>query len=156
MDQTALIEKVEALETQLIMLQKANKKEYNSDVVYNTKDTMGYSQLVETTGGKVFYLSGMTPWSKEMKLPGLDIKEQMEHALDNLFSLLASKELTKDNIVSIRFYVAKPNYYEHIEDFKEVMNKRLGKYFESALTLVGVTGLAEPDQLVEVEAIAVA
>ena len=156
MDQTQLIQKVTELEKQLHQLQHATKKEHNTDVVYNTKATFGYSQLVETSGGRIVYLSGMTPWNKEMQLEEDNLLDQLDHALVNLINLLKSRELTIDNVVSLRFYVAKPNYYDEMQGIPGVFMKHFGKKeIECALTLIGVTGLAEPNQLIELEAIAV-
>lgn len=156
MDQISVEQRVEALEQQLREIENARKSEHNSDVVYDTKAIYGYSQMVEVKGGKIIYLSGMTPWNKEFKLEEDNLIDQLDHAFVNLMDLLKSKELTLDNLVSLRFYVAKPNYYDEMEDIAAVTKKYFGQEkVPCAMTLIGVTGLAEPDQLIELEAIAV-
>ncbi len=155
MEQVELIKKLETLEKQLTTLKSVVKNVHNTDAVYNTKDTMGYAQMIEATGGKTYYLSGMTPWNKEMKLMSNDINEQLGHTLDNLVDLLKSKDLSPQNLVSVRLYVAKPNYYDDWQQFLPIFKEKLGEKIESSMTMVGVTGLAEPEQLIEIEAIAV-
>ncbi len=156
MEQTELIQEIKTLETRLKELQSAQKKEHNSDVVYATKQTMGYSQLVEVRGGKLYVLSGMKPWNKELKLESTDIIEQLAQTMDNLLALLKSKNLDSSHLVSLRLYVAKPNYYEDMLNFRPFMLEKLGGDIACSMTTVGVTGLAEPDQLIEIEAIAAA
>lgn len=156
MELTQVIQKVETLEQQLEQLQRARKEVHNSEVVYDTQSTLGYAQWVETQGGKVVYLSGMTPWNKEMQLEEEDLIGQLDHAMINLEALLKSKQLTLQHLISIRFYVAQPNYYDQTQAFVTTLQNRFGQEgINCALTLVGVTGLAEPQQLIEVEAIAV-
>ncbi|MEM9981646.1 MAG: RidA family protein [Bacteroidota bacterium] len=152
--EVALMKRVAALEAQVAALQKGNKEAYNSDVVYNTKDTFGFAQLVEITGGKILFLSGMTPWDQQMTLKSVNLVEQMEAALDNILKLLVAKGLGPESLVFLRVYVAKPNYYEEMANFSTILKKKLGEAITCAVTLVGVTGLAEPNQLVEVEAVA--
>ena len=156
MDQISFEHRLEALEQQLRELKNASSHEHNSDVVYETKTTFGYSQMVEVRGGKIIYLSGMTPWNKEFKLEENNLLDQLDHAFVNLIDLLKSKGLTLDNVVSLRFYVAKPNYYDEMENIAALARQHFGKKeVPCAMTLIGVTGLAEPDQLVELETIAV-
>ena len=156
MDQISFEHRLEALEQQLRELKNASSHEHNSDVVYDTKTTFGYSQMVEVRGGKIIYLSGMTPWNKEFKLEENNLLDQLDHAFVNLIDLLKSKGLTLDNVVSLRFYVAKPNYYDEMENIAALARQHFGKKeVPCAMTLIGVTGLAEPDQLVELETIAV-
>lgn len=154
MSEQTLANKISQLEEQIAELQKAYKEVYNSEVVYNTKDTYGYSQAVEARGGTTLYLSGMTPWNKSLEVPVDTLVGQLGHALGNLQKLLSSKNLTFQHLVSLRFYVAKPDYYEEATNFMTTVRQ----YFEGevcAITLLGVTGLAQPDQLMEIEAVAV-
>ncbi len=156
MEHSQLVQKIEKLERQLEEIKKVDKQEHNTDRIYNTKTTFGYSQLVEARGGTVVYLSGMTPWNQELKLEEDGLIDQLDHAMMNLITLLKSKELTLDHLISLRFYVAKPNYYDEMENFPGIISKHFGKKeIACTITLVGVTGLAEPGQLVELEAIAV-
>ena len=156
MDQISFEQRVEAIEKQLQELEQASKREHNSNVVYDTKTSFGYSQMVEARGGKIVYLSGMTPWNKEFKLEEDNLIDQLDHAFVNLVNLLKSKGLTLDNLISLRFYVAKPNYYDEMENIATAARQHFGKEeVPCAMTLIGVTGLAEPEQLVELEAIAV-
>ena len=156
MDQMQIMERIEMLEQHIQKQQNAYKAAHNTSVVYDTKSNFGYSQLVEIQGGKVIYLSGMTPWNKEMKLEADNLLDQLEHTMSNLTALLKSKEMTLDHLVSLRFYVAKPNYYDEMEAITTTVSKHFGKKeVTCAMTLIGVTGLAEPDQLIEIEAIAI-
>ena len=155
MNQSALATKITEVENQVRALQKAYTQEYNSEAVYSTKDTYGYAQIMEVRGGTTLYLSGMTPWDKELKVQGNTLIEQLDHTLNNLKLLLESKGLSLDHLVSLRCYLAQADYYEDMPGLGEVLTKHLGKDIKCTLTVVGVTGLAEPEQLVEVEAVAV-
>ena len=155
MNESGLSARIDELESQVTTLQKAHKKAYNTEAVYNTKDTYGYAQAVEARGGTVLYISGITPWDKNLTLPANNLIDQLDHALSNLKLLLESKALTFAHLISLRCYVARSNYYQETPRMIEVLKKYLGESTQYTLTLIGVTGLAQPEQLVEVESIAV-
>lgn len=155
MNEQNVLAKIEALEHQLTKLKNAHKEEYNTDAVYNTKETYGYSQIIESSGGTTLYISGMTPWDKNLSLPDKTLVGQVDHAFGNLKKLLASKSLTFDCLVSLRCYIAQENYYAQMEEALKVVHKYFSRDIKCAFTLIGVTGLAQPEQLVEIEAIAI-
>ena len=156
MDIDQLSAKVAALEKQVAEMQKASHTAFNTDRVYDTQGSpYGYAQAVHTQGSQLVWLSGMTPWNKAMQLEEDTLIGQLTHALENLKTLLDAQGLTMQHLVSLRYYVALPNYYEHMGELAEVTKKFFGKTpIDCAMTLAGVTGLAEPQQLIEVEAVA--
>ena len=87
-----------------------------------------------------------------------DVVEQMEVALDKVRGALEEAGTSMDNIVKTVLYL------KHMEDYPRVEEKRQEYYRKYAPglaeeppadTLVGVTGLHEPDMLVEIDVIAV-
>ena len=155
MKEQDLSARITTLESEIVSLKKAYKSEYNTSVVYNTKNTYGYSQAVESRGGTTLYLSGMTPWDKDLTLQSDTLTGQLDHALSNLHSLLEFKRLTFAHLVSLRAYIAKQNYYNELEEAITVLHRHFKGSIPCAFTAIGVTGLAQPEQLIELEAVAV-
>ena len=155
MNDSKVLDRLQALEAQVATLQKNTKTEFNSTAVYDTKAVFGYAQAVETKGGQLLFLSGMTPWDQHLQLPATDLLEQLDCTLGNIQALLEDKKLSFNHLVSMRLYIAKPNYYEDLQHMGGVFAKYFGQpQIACTMTMIGVTGLAEPEQLVEVEAIA--
>ena len=134
-----------------------HKTTYNSPAVYSTVDSpiIAYPQVVEVTGGTTLYFSGITPWNTKYQLTSRALITQLDQTLVNLNTLLEARGLTSQNLVFLRMYVAKPNYYDDLEALSSTIKRHFPSGVTCALTLIGVTGLAEPDQLFEIEATAV-
>ena len=133
-----------------------SKTTFNTSAVYSTEESpvIAYPQVVEVTGGTTLYFSGITPWNKEYTLTSLDFGTQLVQTLTNLHTLLKARGLTYGHLVFLRFYVAKPDYYGDLGTIATLVKQHFPGGVPCALTLLGVTGLAEPDQLVEIEATA--
>ncbi len=119
----------------------------------NPKDVhppMGYSHVVRA--GKLVYIAGQVPLDESGNLVGKgDIGAQMELVCLNIQKCLASADASFADVVKITTYMT------HREDIEAMRPIRI-KYFGNALpssTLVLISGLANPDFRVEIEAIAV-
>jgi 2-iminobutanoate/2-iminopropanoate deaminase len=111
-----------------------------------------YSQGIQTSGGKLLFIAGQTASDKDGNVVGKgDIKAQTQQVFDNLRSVLKAAGGTLDNLVMTTTYITDRQYRE---GYNEV---RLQQYKKAAptSTLVIVSGLANPDYLIEIAGIAV-
>lgn len=77
---------------------------------------------------------------------------QMERSWRNVIAILASAEMTPQNLVKVTAYLTRP---EDTALYRQVRDRML-EGAEPASTLVIVAGLADPAWLVEIEAVAAA
>lgn len=109
----------------------------------------GYSQIVAVTTGatKTLYVSGQIG-------TGDDLAAQMKSALANLKTELAAAGATFKDIVKMNTYIVdyKPS---DLDVFRNTRKEIMGDAKMPASTLVGVTALALPEWLIEIEAVAV-
>ena len=109
----------------------------------------GYSQIVsvETGGVTTLYVSGQIGL-------GDDLESQMRSALQNLTLQLEQAGATLDDIVKMNTYIV--DYQpEDLNVFRETRKDVMGNEQMPASTLVGVSALALPEWLIEIEAVAV-
>lgn len=113
----------------------------------------GYTHVVIT--GNTIYISGQVPANDKGEVIGKgDFRAQATRVYENLGICLAAAGLTFADVVKMNTYVVnlKP---EDVTTLREVRKKYLAQDHLPASTLVGVTALASPDFLLEIEAIAV-
>jgi enamine deaminase RidA (YjgF/YER057c/UK114 family) len=114
-----------------------------------------FSQVVVSSGIRTIYTAGQVSIDERGALVGADdLAAQTAQAMHNVGLALAAAGATYANIVKITTYVV--NYRpEH----RAVIGKARAPFFAGgtppASTLVGVSALALPDWLVEIEAVAV-
>jgi enamine deaminase RidA (YjgF/YER057c/UK114 family) len=114
---------------------------------------MRYAQGIRTTGGTIVWISGQVSQDKAGKLVHRgDFAGQARQALANLKAMVEAAGGTLNDIIKVNTYLTDLRYRE------ELARVRAEFFSEGKLpasTLVGVTGLADPDMLIEIEAIAV-
>ena len=114
-----------------------------------------FSQVVAATGTRTIYVSGQVPIDETGALVGGDdLAAQTTQALRNVGLALAAAGANFKDVAKITTYVV--NYKpEH----RAIVGQARAPFFAGmtppASTLVGVTALALPDWLIEIEAIAV-
>jgi enamine deaminase RidA (YjgF/YER057c/UK114 family) len=115
----------------------------------------GFSQAVIATGSKTLHVSGQTAWDSEKRLVGgADLEQQARQAFANLRSVVEAAGATMADVVSVRIYIV---------DYRPEKAASVGRAFREcftgdikpASTWVGVSALADPGFLIEVEATAV-
>ena len=116
----------------------------------------GFSQIVVASGAKTIYISGQTAWDSDKQIVGgADLAGQAEQALRNLQTAIESAGGTLADVVSLRIYIVN---FRPKED-GEAIGNALREFFplerRPASTWLGVSTLAVPDFLVEIEATAV-
>jgi len=115
----------------------------------------GFSQVVVASGRKMVFISGQTAWDIKKKIVGGDsLLEQARQALRNVQAAIEATGGTLKDIVSLRIYIV--NYEP---ENAEAVGIALQEFFSSenppASTWIGVSALAVPELLIEIEAIAV-
>ena len=119
------------------------------------QDELGFVQANEVTGvTRTLYCSGQTAVDDDGRPTGGDMGAQMDQALDNLETVLASAGLSLSDIVKMTAFVTSvEDYFEHMEQFNERLAAADCRF---AGSLVQVNGLAMPELSIELEATAVA
>lgn len=109
-----------------------------------------YSHAVEAPeGSKVTFIAGQVGVDAEGNLPA-DFKSQAVNAWTNLVRVLEYNGLGMKDVVKITHFITDR---ENLPAYNEVRTEFLGQE-RPASTMLIVAGLARPDFLVEVEAVA--
>ncbi len=113
----------------------------------------GFSQAVDVAGAShVLLCSGQTATGDDGSPPTTsDMGKQVDHAMNNLTSVLSAAGMTVANVVKLTIYTTDVD--ELLATFGSA-TQLLGDNLP-AITLIGVTRLAFPELKVEIEATAV-
>lgn len=114
----------------------------------------GFSHAAISEPGRLLHLAGQVAWDAEMNVVGGDdLQAQAEQCLRNLRQVLADQGLGPEHLVRMRTYVV-----NHSPSMLEPVGTALmgfwGDTLPCANTWLGVTSLAMPEFLVEIEATA--
>jgi len=119
------------------------------------QDPFGFSQAIEVSGQqRILICAGQTSTAPDGSTlyPG-DMAGQIAAALDNVETVLGAAGFSLSDIVRLNYYTT------DVDEFLSagaVLGERIGAAgIQPASTLLGVTRLAFPDLLVEIEATAV-
>lgn len=117
------------------------------------QDQLGFSQAWTVTGAdKVTFLSGQAPIDPEGRLVGEDdFDTQAAQVFDNLAAVLHQAGASFDAVVKITVYLTD---IARIRDFGRIKARCISGP-QPASTAIGVTALALPGMMLEVEGIAV-
>jgi len=122
------------------------------------QDSLNFSHAVDATGAdRVVFLAGQTSVDANGRAlhPG-DMAAQLDRAFDNLEAVLSAAGLTMAHLVRLNYYVTDMAAFAEARA-REIVDARLGSLpVKPTGCLLGVTCLAQPDLLVEIEATAVA
>jgi enamine deaminase RidA (YjgF/YER057c/UK114 family) len=115
----------------------------------------GFSQVVVATGRKMVFISGQTAWDAHKNIVGGDsVLEQARQAFRNLEKGMESAGGTLKDVVALRIYVV-----DYQAECGTAVGTALREVFPSemppASTWIGVSALADPEFLIEIEATAV-
>lgn len=115
----------------------------------------GFSQIVTATGRKMVFISGQTAWDEGKNIVGRDsVLEQARQAFRNLEKAMEAVGGTLKDIVALRIYVV-----DYQAECGTAVGTALREVFSSenppASTWIGVSALADPEFLIEIEATAV-
>ncbi|MGR9594467.1 RidA family protein [Bacillus thuringiensis] len=122
-----------------------NVKTYNHNL-WDHGITQGYS-----VNGTI-YISGQFSHDTEGTFVGKDdIEAQILQTLENLDRVLAGFNVTRSNLAYVEIYLT--NAQEHSEQVIRLFKEYVGKHHPAG-SLIGVTYLAFPEQLIEISAVA--
>jgi len=82
---------------------------------------------------------------------GVGIQEQADLAMQNLYNIVIAAGMSSDDVIKMTIYYRDP---KDLSAIIAARNKHFGADFKPASTAVGVSALANPDYLVEVELVA--
>ncbi|WP_312444209.1 RidA family protein [Lacrimispora sp.] len=100
----------------------------------------------------ILYISGQFSHDMQGTFVGEgDIEVQTKQTLENLDRVLAEFGATKSNIAEIEIFLIDPQ--EHFEKCIKIFKEYVGDH-RPAGTLVGVSSMSFPDQLIEIRAVA--
>jgi 2-iminobutanoate/2-iminopropanoate deaminase len=119
------------------------------------QENFAFSQAVEISGGQqILYCAGQTAIGPEgAPLLKDDMSGQINLALDNLEEVLRMGGYDLSNVARLNIYTTDMDRF--FASYGEVMNRLAQQATKPAITLLGVTRLAFPELLVEIEATAV-
>src|SRR5215470_17793227 len=115
----------------------------------------GFSQIVVASGRKMVFISGQTAWDERKNIVGGDsVLEQARQAFRNLEKAMEAAGGTLKDVVALRIYVV-----DYQAECGTAVGTVLREVFASenppASTWIGVSALAVPEFLIEIEATAV-
>ncbi len=111
-----------------------------------------YAHAVEVAAGaRLLFISGLNGFESDGATMPTDFDGQVDLIWSHLERILGEADMSIDDLVSLRFYLADP---AHDPANVAALKRRLGGH-HAARTVI-CTGLLEPDWLVEIEAVAAA
>ena len=115
----------------------------------------GFSQVVIATGRKLVFISGQRAWDTRKNIVGGDsVLEQARQAFRNLEKAMEAAGGTLKDIVTLRIYVV--DYQAECGTaVGTILRETFSPQNPPASTWIGVSALAVPEFLIEIEATAV-
>jgi enamine deaminase RidA (YjgF/YER057c/UK114 family) len=109
----------------------------------------GFSHITEAKGTRIVYFAGQLALGQEFGIVGGDdLGEQTKAAMGNLETAMKAVGVSWDDIVRRTIYTLHPTEYEVIT---AAIDEVTGGADYPAQTIIGVTGLAVPGCLIEIE-----
>lgn len=100
-------------------------------------------------GARWLYVSGQVGVTPDGTVPE-EAEKQIELAWDNLMAVLADAGMTRADLVKVDGFITRPDL---VPLYRKIRERRFAGH-AAATTMVIVAGLAEPNLLVEIQAIA--
>jgi enamine deaminase RidA (YjgF/YER057c/UK114 family) len=115
---------------------------------------LGYSQAIEVTGGqRVLYVAGQTSNVDGVSRHAGDMRAQLALSLDNVEAVLTAAGYTLGDLVRVNFYTTDvPAFFAA---YPAIAERLAAAGAPPSGTLLGVSRLARPELLVEIEGTAV-
>ena len=125
-----------------------DRRRISSGSPYETK--IGFSRAVRA--GDTIFVSGTVAWGEDGRLVGRgDVYAQAKQAISNIEKALIEAGASLNDVVRTRIYLTD---ISRLEEAARAHGEAFGE-IRPASSMVEVSALAEPQMLVEVEAIAV-
>jgi enamine deaminase RidA (YjgF/YER057c/UK114 family) len=116
---------------------------------------LGFHQIQVSQGNKIIHIAGQAALDGEARplFPG-DFAAQMAHALASLDIALRAAGAARGDVAMLRLYVV-DHGSERVAPIVDLLTGFFGADATPPATLVGVSALAMPELLVEIEAVAI-
>jgi enamine deaminase RidA (YjgF/YER057c/UK114 family) len=116
----------------------------------------GYSHVATITGGTLVFISGQVASDASGAIVGAgDFRAQVEQVFANLKRAAEGAGGKFHDIVKLNVFVVDSVGASGIPVMREIRNRYVGTAMPPASTLLIVSGLARPEWLIEIEAVAV-
>jgi enamine deaminase RidA (YjgF/YER057c/UK114 family) len=112
----------------------------------------GFSHVAVARGTKVVHFAGQLGIAQDFSLVADDLHGQTVGAMRNVKIAMDTAGVTWDDVVRRTIYTTEPTEYETIT---RAIDEVTGGADHPAQTIVGITGLAVPGCLIEIECTAV-
>jgi enamine deaminase RidA (YjgF/YER057c/UK114 family) len=110
---------------------------------------VGYSHIVEATGSRLAFVAGQAAIDPDFAVVGEgDLEAQTRQVMRNLRSALEALDAGWEDVVKATVYTTLPHEYETIG---RAMSAETGGVEPPAQVIAGVSGLALPTLLIEIE-----
>ncbi len=118
------------------------------------QDSLGFSQAIEVRAAeRVLYCAGQASTDAEGRpVHEGDMRAQIAQSLDNLEAVLKDAGFSLSDVVRLNYYTTDVNRF--LADFEAATSRLAGAGVQPSSTLLGVTRLAFPQLLIEIEATA--
>jgi enamine deaminase RidA (YjgF/YER057c/UK114 family) len=127
------------------------KQLINPPQLYDGK-TVGLSQAVIDTASGIVYISGQVDWDVNHQVSSHTVEGQLSNVLTNLTVVLEASGSSVENLLNLRIYV-RGELGEVMGTIAPIVAQFLAES-RPAITGIGVSSLASPETLVEIEATA--
>jgi enamine deaminase RidA (YjgF/YER057c/UK114 family) len=118
------------------------------------QEKFGFAQAWRVDNAStVLFVSGQVAVDDEGQIVGHDFEQQTRHVFKNLGRVLEQSGMTFDDVVQVGWFLTD---ISHLLTCARVRDEFVNTAAPPASTAIGVTALARPGLLVEVNAIAVA
>jgi len=116
---------------------------------------VGYAHAVRAAPGTVVYLAGQTAQDTSGVIRGVTIAEQFDAAARNLVIALRASRGAPEHLVSLTVFVTDMAAYRASRrELGRAWRSHFGRHYP-AMALLGVTELADPAAIVELQGVAV-
>ena len=122
---------------------------------WDWQNQLGFSQAIEVRAAqRVLYCAGQASMSADGRpLHAGDMRAQIGQALDNVEVVLKSAGLSLSDVVRLNYYTT--NVDDFFAAYEVVLRRLKDAGIQPSSTLLGVSRLAFPELLIEIEATAV-
>ncbi|MEX0691309.1 MAG: RidA family protein [Gemmatimonadales bacterium] len=111
--------------------------------------------MLAAPGSRMLFVAGLTAQDSTGKVPAVGFVEQWDRALANVLAVLSAAGAEPTSVARMTVFVTDIDQYRGAQKaIGEVWRARMGKHFP-AMALVQVTGLVDPNAMVEIETTAV-
>lgn len=130
------------------------RKTFQPEELFKSKP-WGFSQAVMgPTNGSVVTIAGQVAWDANEQIQGDTKWEQMKTAIKNVGHAIRSAGGTMDDVMHLQIHIVDFDPGE-AEILAQVLIDAFGTESPPSSTWLGITSLARPEYLVEVQALAV-